>query len=124
MLACTKLEKNDNYKIVELLLRSGALIDYENKDGWTTLHVTAREGSTEIVKLLLHHKADPFKTTKNGRTALHIAALHGRHKMAEVLLSAGLNPNVRDTCGTLPCMKLFWAEVLKCVSCSSMQVLI
>ena len=52
---------------VEQLLRQGADVNVEQKNGWTVLMDAAKEGRTEIVKVLIEAGAD---MTKYGDTAL------------------------------------------------------
>ncbi|KAJ8954490.1 hypothetical protein NQ314_007096 [Rhamnusium bicolor] len=102
MLACTKINGENSFKTVELLLRNGAIVNYKNKDGWTALHLISREGDATILNLLISYGLDIKVKTKNGRTALHIAALHGNISIVKVLLNLDLNVNEKDSCGNVP----------------------
>ncbi|CAH1170454.1 unnamed protein product [Phaedon cochleariae] len=102
MLACTKTEGENSWKTIKLLLEHGALVNYKNKDGWTCVHLVARQGNVSVMKLLLQYGLDAKIKTKNGRSALHIAALHGKLEIVELLLGAGLDIDERDNCGNTP----------------------
>jgi ankyrin repeat protein len=60
---------------VELLLKHGASVDIQNKEGEYPLHLAAAEDNREVVKLLLEHRSDPKVQDKNGTTPLHLAAM-------------------------------------------------
>uniref|UniRef100_A0A3Q3VT07 Ion transport domain-containing protein n=1 Tax=Mola mola TaxID=94237 RepID=A0A3Q3VT07_MOLML len=65
--------KEGHTKVVELLLRKGALFHSDYK-GWTCLHHTAHAGYTQTMDILL--SANPKlldKTDEEGNTALHVA---------------------------------------------------
>ncbi|XP_060532811.1 serine/threonine-protein phosphatase 6 regulatory ankyrin repeat subunit A-like [Cylas formicarius] len=90
MLACAKVTKDDEqFRFLCYLLLKGhkTLINCQNKDGWTALHLAARVGNVEIVKKLLLSSADYNIKTKNGCTAFHIAVLHGNLEVVEKLLN-------------------------------------
>lgn len=86
MLACTKTDKLDT---VRLLLDNKAIVECQNKDGWTAMHIACREGTLDVFRLLRDSNADIFNKTKNGRNTLHIAALHGNQAIVEDLLATG-----------------------------------
>ncbi|XP_030623411.1 transient receptor potential cation channel subfamily A member 1b [Chanos chanos] len=72
-------------KVVELLLRRGALFQSDYK-GWTCLHHAAAEGYTQTMKILLAANVKLLDNTdEDGNTALHIAAREG-HVAAVILL--------------------------------------
>ncbi|XP_066149158.1 ankyrin repeat domain-containing protein 16-like isoform X2 [Euwallacea fornicatus] len=97
MLACTKIQSAVSLSIVQNLVDKGAEINYPNKDGWTCLHILAREGGLEILDYLIGKGL----ITRNGRTALHITALHGNKEILSKLLKY-LNVNSMDGCGNTP----------------------
>lgn len=102
MLACTKSNYLNNIKTVEILIANGAIVNYKNKDGWSVLHLIAREGDEQMLQLLIENGLNVKMKTKNGRSALHIAALHGHLKMVKILLNLGLDVNEKDKCGNTP----------------------
>lgn len=78
MLACTK----PNLQVVVELVNGGANLFFVNKDGWTCLHIAAREGTTDIISYLVEcynkidcHLQEPFinRRSRNGRKPLHTA---------------------------------------------------
>lgn len=102
MLVCTKINGNENYKILDLFIKEGALVNCRNKDGWTCLHLICREGNVEMLKLLIKSGLNLTAKSKNGRTGLHVAALHGHLKIVNVLLDLNSNINEVDSIGNTP----------------------
>ncbi len=47
-----------HYKAVKLLIKSGANVNLQDRDGSTPLHHAAFFGSKDIVEYLINHKAD------------------------------------------------------------------
>ncbi|TKS87785.1 Transient receptor potential cation channel subfamily A member 1 [Collichthys lucidus] len=76
-------------KVVQLLLRKGALFHSDYK-GWTCLHHAAAEGYTQTMDILLSaHLKLLDKTDEDGNTALHIAAKGGHVPAVKLLLTRG-----------------------------------
>lgn len=79
MLACTKKQE----EVVEILLSAGANPRFQNKDGWNSLHIAAREGDVNVVQKILQWSGQGNELdsscnlccakSKNGRTPLHTA---------------------------------------------------
>ncbi|XP_070708980.1 transient receptor potential cation channel subfamily A member 1-like isoform X2 [Pempheris klunzingeri] len=81
--------KEGHTKVVQLLLRKGALFHSDYK-GWTCLHHAASSGYTQTMDILL--SANPKlldKTDEDGSTAMHIAAREGHVAAVRLLLSLG-----------------------------------
>ncbi|XP_076027422.1 transient receptor potential cation channel subfamily A member 1b [Genypterus blacodes] len=76
-------------KVVELLLRNGALFHSDYK-GWTCLHHAAVEGYTQTMDTLLSTNLKLLDSTdEDGTTALHIAAREGHVAAVRLLLNKG-----------------------------------
>ncbi|KAI5616928.1 transient receptor potential cation channel, subfamily A, member 1a, partial [Silurus asotus] len=76
-------------KVVELLLRKGALFHSDYK-GWSCLHHAAAEGFTQTMDSLLIANIKLLdKTDCDGNTALHLAARAGHVAAVRLLLSRG-----------------------------------
>ncbi|MBN3276216.1 TRPA1 protein, partial [Polyodon spathula] len=81
--------QNGHIKVVELLLRKGALFLRDYK-GWTCLHYAAMEGYTQTMKILLETNIKLIdKADEEGNTALHLAAREGHASSVSLLLSKG-----------------------------------
>ncbi|XP_071780098.2 transient receptor potential cation channel subfamily A member 1b isoform X1 [Centroberyx gerrardi] len=76
-------------KVVELLLRKGALFHSDYK-GWTCLHHAASEGYTQTMNIVLSANVKLMdKTDEDGNTALHIAAREGHVAAVRLMLTRG-----------------------------------
>ncbi|XP_033212324.1 transient receptor potential channel pyrexia-like [Belonocnema kinseyi] len=63
---------SSNIKIVELLLKHGALVNQIDKKGFSPLHIAALEEQAAIVEILIMNGADVSATTRKGVSALNI----------------------------------------------------
>ncbi|TDG97235.1 hypothetical protein EPR50_G00223990 [Perca flavescens] len=91
--------KEGHTKVVQLLLRKGALFHSDYK-GWTCLHYAASAGYTQTMDILLSANLKLLdKTDEDGNTALHIAAREGHVAAVRLLLARGaeLTLNKNDT---------------------------
>ncbi|KAL7835585.1 hypothetical protein SRHO_G00279320 [Serrasalmus rhombeus] len=76
-------------KVVELLLRKGALFQSDYK-GWSCLHYAAAEGYTQTMVILLAANVKLLDNTdEDENTALHIAARQGHVAAVKLLLNRG-----------------------------------
>uniref|UniRef100_A0A665VPT3 Ion transport domain-containing protein n=1 Tax=Echeneis naucrates TaxID=173247 RepID=A0A665VPT3_ECHNA len=76
-------------KVVQLLLRKGALFHSDYK-GWSSLHHAASQGYTQTMDILLSANLKLLdKTEEDGNTALHIAAKEGHVAAVRLLLARG-----------------------------------
>ncbi|KAF7655906.1 hypothetical protein LDENG_00048650, partial [Lucifuga dentata] len=81
--------KGGHTKVVELLLRKGALFHSDYK-GWTSLHHAASEGYTQTMDILLSSNPKLLDTAdEDGSTALHVAAREGHVAAVKLLLYMG-----------------------------------
>ncbi|XP_037549697.1 transient receptor potential cation channel subfamily A member 1b [Nematolebias whitei] len=81
--------KGGHTKVVQLLLRKGALFHSDYK-GWTCLHHAASEGYTQTMDILLSANIKLMdKTDEDGNTALHIAARAGHVAAVRLMLVRG-----------------------------------
>ncbi|XP_006202494.2 transient receptor potential cation channel subfamily A member 1 [Vicugna pacos] len=79
--------KNGHDKVVQLLLKKGALF-LSDHNGWTALHHASLGGYTQTMKVILDTNmkcAD--RPDEEGNTALHFAAREGHAKAVALLLS-------------------------------------
>ncbi|KAL3041036.1 hypothetical protein OYC64_011921 [Pagothenia borchgrevinki] len=81
--------KEGHTKMVQLLLRKGALFHSDYKD-WTCLHHAASEGYTQTMEILLSANIKLLdKTDEDGSTALHLAAKAGHVAAVRLLMARG-----------------------------------
>lgn len=77
-------------------------VDVPNKDGWTPLHLAARNGHLEAAQVLTRFKADVGRTpgASCGRiTPLMLAAQQGSCDMVQLLVDAGAQVEFQDKSG-------------------------
>lgn len=72
---------NGNLESVNLLLDSGADVDIQDVNGWTSLHKACEKGNLELVGLLLSRRSNHMKRSNKGYTPLHIAAMNDHQKI-------------------------------------------
>ena len=76
---------NNRNDVVNVLLVSGANVNWQNRDGWTPFMIAAISNNTDVMEVLLHHGADRSIVDVSGRTALDWVRLYN-HKEAFSLL--------------------------------------
>jgi ankyrin repeat protein len=88
------------YKIVKLLIKSGADMDVKNNnyDTKTALHWASEKGYYKIVKLLIESGADMNIKDRNSgyKTALCWASQKGHYKIVKLLIKSGADMNIKD----------------------------
>ncbi|XDC58401.1 hypothetical protein R6Z07M_009583 [Ovis aries] len=79
--------KNGHDKVVQLLLKKGALF-LSDHSGWTALHHASLGGYTQTMKVILDTNLKcTDRLDEEGNTALHFAAREGHAKAVSLLLS-------------------------------------
>ena len=79
------------------LLKEGVPVNWRNRNGWTSLHVTCMQNLSvwhgtnplEVMKVLLRHKANVNQQTNFGDTPLHYACEYGHLDRVKILLATG-----------------------------------
>ncbi|XP_030045854.1 serine/threonine-protein phosphatase 6 regulatory ankyrin repeat subunit B-like [Microcaecilia unicolor] len=72
-------------ELVKLLVEYGAIVDFQNEEGHTPMHVVAWEGDEVLLKFFYQCKANPNITDKLDRSPLHVSAERGHTNIVEVL---------------------------------------
>lgn len=75
--------------VVDLLIRSGAVVNHADKSGRTALMEAACTGDSEALALLLAHGTQVNDVTYMGETALTFGIVWGHHDVVRVLLENG-----------------------------------
>lgn len=84
----------DRCNVVEYLLRAGASVKAQNKQGWTGLHVAGFGGYETLAQMLIDHGGDVnTRTSGPNYTPLHMAAGSGHASVAAMLIKAGSDVN-------------------------------
>lgn len=79
--------KNDNYEIVDQLLRKGAKVDIKNCDQMTPIHIAAQKNRLMILKMLVKkNKALLNEPDFFGNTPMHYAAEAGNLLIVQELV--------------------------------------
>jgi len=92
--------QNNDFDMLEVLLKAGADINERTRSGASLLMVSAYAGSPERVAFLLRHGAEPhLRDRRHGATALMDASILGKVENARLLLDAGVDPNVQTKAG-------------------------
>jgi ankyrin repeat protein len=89
----------ERQKIVEHLIRKGALINAQDNSGKTPLHYAASNDALLLVKCLVYNNADINVQNKNGQTPLHLAQ---EADVVDFLLDNRASADVQDGCGSTP----------------------
>lgn len=88
----------ENNSMVKTLIKLGANVNMKNKDGNTSAHFAAGDGSVERLEILVDAKADINCTSSSG-TPLHWAAGKGRAKAIKYLIEKGVDINSLNESG-------------------------
>lgn len=94
-------------KTVDFLLTRGADVSAtDSRWNKTALTWTAEIGSPATLKVLLSHGANVHHQDKQGSSALHYAGANARNESITLLLDAGADPNLLDSGGSTPLIRL------------------
>jgi ankyrin repeat protein len=89
------VSKLGHSEVVRILIKSGALINYNVEPSHrTALYEAAESGHADIVQILLAHGADP-DIHSHGWSPLRIAVFYGHLAVAEALISVGADRDIR-----------------------------
>lgn len=96
-LALTAAARNGCLNTVEILLTRGANIDLHNKQGFTALGLSVKEGYWAVADKLLQSGADLDEPVTSARkTSLMIAAEEGHLEIMDLLIERGANLETQD----------------------------
>uniref|UniRef100_A0A8D8ZUX4 Ankyrin repeat and protein kinase domain-containing protein 1 n=1 Tax=Cacopsylla melanoneura TaxID=428564 RepID=A0A8D8ZUX4_9HEMI len=97
-------DQDDN--IARLLLKHGANVNVQNKDGISPLHYLlyniSGETSLNAARLLLQFGAKCDQKDQKGNTPLHLATERGDVNVARLLLEFGAKCDLKDQKGNTP----------------------
>jgi len=98
--------QNDNIRGVKLIIEAvgfkKAILDAQNSDGNSALHLAVKAMSQEICQLLLERGTDVNIQNHEGQTALHLAVenlftwISAQLSMCQLLLEKGANVNIQN----------------------------
>ncbi len=85
--------------IVEILLKSEAVVDAQDQEGWTALRWAAQRGHKKIVELLIRTGASVEMPSRDEWTLLQWAAQEGRNRFIQLLIDRRVNLNATNSDG-------------------------
>ncbi len=96
----TAASKGQN-KMVELLIKSGADVNFCNKEGMSAIHFAAQNGHISVFEALKKSpKFDINKTDNRGQTALHYSIINNHTDLAKTLINnSNCNISLKDEFG-------------------------
>eukprot|EP00002_Diphylleia_rotans_P038943 TRINITY_DN8920_c0_g1_i2.p1 TRINITY_DN8920_c0_g1~~TRINITY_DN8920_c0_g1_i2.p1 ORF type:complete len:165 (-),score=24.51 TRINITY_DN8920_c0_g1_i2:16-510(-) len=88
-----ELAETGNLKGLDQLLHSSPVdLQYQDKNGYTALHLAAKNGHFKCADLLIDRGVDLHTLDNQGATALHYACLSGSVKVIKRIITA--NPDL------------------------------
>ncbi|KAF5281783.1 hypothetical protein FQR65_LT14530 [Abscondita terminalis] len=94
---------NRDDDVIGDLVRAGAVVNMQNRNGETPLHSAIRFGSISLVRLLLGSGADPNIADRiNGSTCLHWAVTVNEDDYVKALVEHGADINKENNDGETP----------------------
>ncbi|NWX15340.1 ANKR6 protein, partial [Aegotheles bennettii] len=88
--------------VVQVLLKAGCDLDFQDDGDQTALHRAAVVGNTDVIAALIQEGCALDRQDKDGNTALHEACWHGFSQSAKVLVKAGANVLAKNKAGNTP----------------------
>lgn len=93
------LMDNDCNEVTRILKGREADTESVTDEGFTAMHLAARNGSARLLKCLIAHGAKIDPLDGNGRTPLLVSVYAQNIKIISILMDAGANPHIRDHSG-------------------------
>lgn len=97
-----KASRNDNYEVVDLLIKLGVDLNAKNRYGDTPLHLAVQFKNSDTVDKLIFEGANINIQNKKKVSPLHIAASIGNEYVISMLLDHGAKINIADENGMHP----------------------
>jgi len=94
--------QNGHLEVLRLLLRSGADLELEDKDGDRAVHHAAFGDEPGVMEVIAAAGADLNARNKRRQTALHIAVNKGHVGVVKTLLGLACHPSLQDSEGDTP----------------------
>ncbi|XP_059179722.1 uncharacterized protein LOC131958613 isoform X2 [Physella acuta] len=85
--------QNEYDKVVDILIKAGADINYVKQDGYETFMITSEYEHEKLVALLNKAGADILHVENNIQNALIIASQNGDDKLVNILIKSGADIN-------------------------------
>ncbi|MCA7010493.1 ankyrin repeat domain-containing protein [Wolbachia endosymbiont of Tribolium confusum] len=91
-----------NLKEVKDLVSQGAILNAQDRYGWTPLYFAVSSNRLDIVRYLIENGANINAKDKEGKTPLHWASSNGKLDIAKYLIGKGANIDAKDDGGRVP----------------------
>lgn len=92
-----------NPKVIELLLKNGAICNSKNFNRATPLHIAVKKNKEEaVVELIQSCDQVNAMAYRSDLTPLHLASLNGYYKIAKILVENGADITVKNRVGKTP----------------------
>lgn len=91
--------KNGNHNMIPTLIKAGAHVNQEDKNGASPLHYAAKNGCTDSIRVLYAHGANIDMQDYSGETPLHFAVMNGRLGAVNILLECGASTTLKNNYG-------------------------
>lgn len=98
LLACDE----EHTVVAQMLIESGADVNYANEYGTTALYLASKFGDDDTMEVLLEKGAKVDQAIENGNTPLYIAATEGEKKAVKILLKHRASVNQTNNVGVGP----------------------
>ena len=85
--------EGDLHKIKTLSFQAEDIRQISNPNGYSALHIAARQGHVDIVEYLLAQGIEVDLQDRRGHTALHLAVWGQHEDIVDLLISHGANAN-------------------------------
>eukprot|EP01091_Cochliopodium_minus_P010005 TRINITY_DN2594_c0_g1_i1.p1 TRINITY_DN2594_c0_g1~~TRINITY_DN2594_c0_g1_i1.p1 ORF type:complete len:339 (-),score=109.49 TRINITY_DN2594_c0_g1_i1:48-1064(-) len=94
---------NDHVKVIEILIKNGAVVDCEDSRGFTPLMMATSEGYIKTVTILVNAGADVNKIASgSGECPLHMSVRQDNIDIIKFLLEKGAKGDHKDENGLTP----------------------
>ncbi len=88
--------------IAEVIIKSGANLNFKDVYGFTALHYCAKMNNIEIAKLLIENKADVNILNLSKEAPLHVAARYNHQEIVKLLLENKADKTLLNDSGKTP----------------------
>ncbi|KAK6166700.1 hypothetical protein SNE40_023334 [Patella caerulea] len=92
-------------RLIDILIKYGAIVDATDYLGLTPLHISCQKGFQNVMLLLLHFGADVSCADNDGNTALHLGAANGHEDCLKGLVfydNKRVDVNMKNDMGETP----------------------
>ncbi len=110
-----------NAEVIDLLIKHGADLDAQNRNGQTVLILAISGRQVEVAKDLIKRGADIHKETRDGATALHYAGYYDNPDIARLLIDNGAELTKENQSGQQPIWRS-GPDVLKILATEGVDV--